>query len=1273
MALTSVERRFLEQLRQTDKDSGPTTTEGAISQAFGPDAVLPEIDDTPMWRKMVESPYNPLNIIQEHVFTPLAAAASEPVRSGSESIERGDVGMGQALQEALQSGIPLLTAIKGLTQYQPGTERREEYEQWEAPKYVKGVAETLPWFAIPTAGAMQGALSGGPKIAQLAGKALTPAVLGERAVGAVVGGAGRVASKAIKRAVPQIAKPTDVFAAPANEIIERQITVDDFVHRISRWFGRNPVTKEATELVGGKAATVGTTQAVEDVTARSLLLHTRVMETLLNARPVMLSKLRMTHPDPVALFGVDDLGRALKVKPRVAGASKLMADIAEHPAKYVLDERQLTYIKEVHRIEDTVLDAMRREGININELGFDEFSHYVHRKVIGKVVDGKLIEKAKGISPRIGGKQSFEKARYFEDAIEGFEKDNPLIYSGNLEDILDHYIRGAAKKIADQRTAKALESYGVKPLTRAYGMFPAEMEAAKVSAARYGAAKKLQQLANRSARGEKLPEASIKSVERYFPEEAARLRAGGKGLVKEAKALEESLKGPYWEARAARTKAMDVARQPAYGTEGTIAHPAFQGKIYPMEVAETINRYYDDIGIKALRSASTLSGEMRTLIAAADFSAMFIQGLPIMVRHPKAWAKAAAMSFRAFKSQGTYQKYLLKNAATINERTYYGGYTGGFEFTEAMPALQKTAATAGRVVGGAKGAKAGQAAIRQTYGRFEASFGSFGDVARNEMWKGMKSLAKDEQQLMELARHLDRMTGVMSSKALGIGPTQRSFESAFLFFAPRYTRATLSLIGDVFRGGMSGAEARKALASMLTGGAAMYAGAAEALGQEIKLDPRPSKYGGDGAQFMTMEVTDPVTGEVRHVGIGGAMLGTLRFLADLTSAAIEDPERLDLEHMNRVDNPFMKFMYQRTSPLTGAITELVEKKNYFGEPFEDKWDYAQFLLEKFTPIAAQSLLMEPGGFSPSTLVTEELGLRTFPQSDWERRDVFRDKLAQEVFGMPWDELASPTGPGKLAQRKLEQSSPELQAMTDRADEKSATMARGEGKIWNTWYKEGEQVETYYREIITKAAEEFSATRDGVTFRDKVNEAESNRRAMYTVRDKNPEFAEVKAYFNEPLDEKTLAQMNPLDRARREYYNLMYGPGMYDEYGNYNFAEADAREDDFTRQYGPQAVAYIEEYKTSKWNEPSALKALRRARSLLDPYWELESQIWAKLPPQAKELSDQIKIIERTDPERAKQLLTPQILWARRLSALLRSQMKKSDPEIKAALDIFYSY
>jgi len=1267
---------YRQQFRQRIKSLSPEDRQSVLerSQTESPNTQLsPSLGktDAPLWQSALETISKPFELIQEHVFTPLAAGVQAP-----------------AFEEGIQPW-QLLGPLGALAAYQPGQEGREEYEKWMAPTWetglttphvkvgsfemgggplnisTKNILEEAPWFAIPT-GAGVAARMG--KVAQAGGRFSKAASVAEKVakpVAAVEKAVTYPISKPLEILSEKIApKFTKLFAAPSNEMIEKQLTNVDWQKKVAQWFGRKPVGKQVVELLGGKAATVGSTQAVEDVTARALLIGARVQETLLNHRAVGLAKLRGLHPDPVNLFGIDEATGFAKItaKDGFKGASKHINDIAEHPHKYNLTPTQKGYIDEIHKVEDLVLEAMKKEGIDVNLLKFDEFSHWVHRVVKGKVVDGKLVEVSKGMG-RIGSKQSFEKTRFYDTALEGIE--NGLVYSPNLEQSLDLYIQSAAKKIADKRIADMVAPFGAKPLERAYAKAAPVMEEARKTAAQLGAAKNLIKATNRAIRGEKLPENTISAIERKLPELGKELRAAGadktklKSLLTKAKKTEQSAKEPYWVAKSAKAKTMEMARTPSYGTEATIQHPAFQGKIFPVEVADEITKYWADKGFKPLQVAAQISGEMRTLVAAADFSAMFIQGLPGIFKHPKAWAQGAVMSFKAFKNPANYQKYLVKETQNITDRVYAGGYAGGFEYMEAMGALQRQM---GKVAG-----RTGKEAVRQSYGRFEAAFGSFGDVARNEMWKALKGSTKNADELAELARHLDRMTGVMSMKGIGIGASQRDFEAAFLFFAPRYTRAGFALIGDVFKGGLTGRETRKALGSMMAGGMALYVGTCAALGQEPELDPSTGR-------FMTVKITDPLTGNMRHFGVGGMMTSLIRFGADAAATTIENPEDLFIPfkngQLNRFDNPFIKFMFSKSAPLTGFMTGMIEGKNYFGEPFENMGDYMKFMGEQVLPIAVQQTVMEEGGATPTGLIGEMAGMRTFPRSDWEKRDDLRDKLALDNFGVDWDTLGKTKG--ELYQRQLEQN-PELKEAMQRARESGAKMARGEGKVWDEWRKDGDAVESMYRDSIMLASKEYEAIGDGVTFREKVNEIAAIRRAQYKAREQNPDYAEVYQFFNEPFDPKEAKDMHPLDVARKTYYDMMYTDDIYDQYGNYLFDEAKRREKLFLDRFGQQSLDYVKEFMGAKWDEPMSMKVLREAQTILKPYWEIESQVWSKYDPQLRQIAEQIKILEQTDPRQAKMIAVryPQILMARKMIAQYKKMLKMRNPDIQWALDRFY--
>ncbi len=176
--------------------------------------------------------------------------------------------------------------------------------------------------------------------------------------------------------------------------------------------------------------------------------------------------------------------------------------------------------------------------------------------------------------------------------------------------------------------------------------------------------------------------------------------------------------------------------------------------------------------------------------------------------------------------------------------------------------------------------------------------------------------------------------------------------------------------------------------------------------------------------------------------------------------------------------------------------------------------------------------------------------------------------------------------------------------------------------------------------------------------------------------KQEEFAIIKEQFETPLTEEQRAGMQPQKLLYRDYNELMYADDMFDEFGEYRFDEADRRRNLFSQQYGIEALNSVEMViGERRADEPTAVKMLRQARLVLQPYWEIERLIWSHLPPQLKQISDQIRVIERTDPRRAKMMLFnyPQIVLARRQIALHKRQLKATNPEIARALDTFYRF
>ncbi len=616
------------------------------------------------------------------------------------------------------------------------------------------------------------------------------------------------------------------------------------------------------------------------------------------------------------------------------------------------------------------------------------------------------------------------------------------------------------------------------------------------------------------------------------------------------------------------------------------SHPVFKNTFFPKEVVELTEKVLGEKGQNWVRDLGMVSGVSRMLTAALDFSAPFIQGLSVLGHNPVAWTKAVGKQFEFFIDPRNMYKYMTTpEAMTIRtQRALYGGSTSTFEFFEALSPLQKMIEKIPSV------GKFGKKLIGQTYGRAEAAFTGFGEVARNEMWKALRRPNMANDQLRELARTVDRMTGVMSTEALGIGISQRDVESAFMFFAPRYTRASLAFVGDLFRGGMTGAEARKSVAALTAGGMSFYAGTCAVLGQTPEFDPRSAK-------FMTVEIDN------QRVGIGGILYGLMRLGAGVVGTAATNPTDLFQPFkggvLNRFDNPFLKFMYQRTAPLTSmGISAVVEQKNYFGEPFESPADWARFMAEKVTPIAMQSVM--PWEKQKGTLpvfLSEISGGRTFPKSAWEFREEARDRIAQERFGQTYATL------NKLQQKEID-SEPEIESLQEEADVRTAQIG-GVSYDFLRWRQERDDARLTYEQDLWQAQKAVDVgLLTPLDFRQRLQDAGTGLGKTYEHINRNPAYKEVMAKLEEPKD------------VSKEYIgDLVYDYlneariSFEDEYGIFDYDAYDEFKEKLRQTYGDEVIQYTESrIEQSHKTLPPLAQEYYKAQKVLKPYWAVKGEV-----------------------------------------------------------------
>lgn len=666
------------------------------------------------------------------------------------------------------------------------------------------------------------------------------------------------------------------------------------------------------------------------------------------------------------------------------------------------------------------------------------------------------------------------------------------------------------------------------------------------------------------------PEQSAKEAGKFAVPEAedyaltmSRLSQNIQDRLSQARAEMKVIATEY---KAARYKATHAAL-----TEGRIANiPAFMNHIFPdvrddttgqvimtgREVADRITKIYTPEKVaKALQVASEVSRAGVTLKAALDFSWSFLQGSLVLGHDIGMWAR------------GKPSNIWLKSTKAMLKAFFKPETAGQLDAT--MPDLARRAASVGVALERESefietghldkllrkipaGSFIGEI-FQQTYGRAAASFSAGGKTARLLMFEQMeKSWVKNGGSPVELGEFVNKLTGVVSSKELGVSASRRAIESAVLF-APRYTRAYLMLTRDLLRGTMTGAEARRSMAGMLTGGLAAYVTLCAALGQEPKLNPAPKDLGGDGGQFMTFNING------NYIGVPGFWYSAIRAMAAVGAAAEKAPERL--LSLDR-DNPIVNFWMGRTSPLTGLTRDIVTGRDFLGNRLDsgDKWfaDVSAYLLT----VSGQNLIQGDPQGRFDRFGAEIFGLRAFQQSDWDKLRDIRDGYAVADFQKPYQQL-------NLEQRdQLVKKHPDYAQMADKAKD-SMVLERGEDKdIWLAAAKEQGQA-MYNAQMQEVAMGLLTGQIDYKTYLDAAN----NYRKMYSgqkwmlryITDQaSPESA---TEFQQYLAENS----TPEDNALSRYLDIVGKPAMLGGVPDWDATEAKSREfmnglDAATRDY-----------------------------------------------------------------------------------------------------------
>jgi len=719
-----------------------------------------------------------------------------------------------------------------------------------------------------------------------------------------------------------------------------------------------------------------------------------------------------------------------------------------------------------------------------------------------------------------------------------------------------------------------------------------------------------------------------------------------------------------------------------------VPQPAFSGRLFEREVAESIMKMLGQQNTNQLLSVtSELSSVIRLGSLTLDWGFPLLQGAMIAANAPRAWIRSSFHSLKALALPKTRYDYLAKADSQEVIRLFGGRLQlGSNEFLEALQPgtisrrsgiIQRYAAKAPSIV---------RSTVEQTFGRAGASFDVFFDVARIEMAKGfMPAIKSGQLGVAEVASHINKMSGVLSSRALGVSATQRELESALLFLAPRWTRAVTGMVGMSLQGGWEGQQAFQALTKFFAGTTLLYVGLATALGKPIKLDPRDRADGGDGAEFMTVEMGGS------HIGFGGKPISMARLLFRMRS----DPT-------NAMDHAFRWYRGQG-APAMAIGSDIFTGETYLGDPLrspEGTWDLSEVAKKEGTrlfPFWAQALIEDPR-WPDLGLAGEFLGMRSWPLPAYEKRDNIRDELTaslpisvlmpdqrkrmeQEGIDEPtWDIL---TPAQKL---RVKQGRTGIPAIDDRI----AELERAEARAEEDAEKRGEVHITQYFDSIEDNIADLEDTAMKGQRAVLASEGSPREFLKQVMRPALTTYAGINGniFDKEGFNARAIKELDEgrerairggkfvseAEQARMEYIQLVVGNDeLVNDIGDYNFKEAEKIRQRLESKYGVDVMRDVEEAFQNNKNMPSLYRNWIADREKITPYWELKENYLARVPGARtiSDLLDQAEIrVDYAQKERLKR--HPAILRMNSYVRKQRQMMRMRNPEVDALL-YFWGY
>jgi len=998
-----------------------------------------------------------------------------------------------------------------------------------------------------------------------------------------------------------------------------------------------------------------------------------------------------------------------------------LGDVMERFGSFNLNEAELGLIKVADELIDAYAGAAVREGVDVPFLIFGKGEHYFPRIVtaIKDIQNHRSWVSGGGV----GAKPSFTRTRLHEFVEEAIQNDVKYLGVGSrtpISDILETYMKSMMKTRMDKRLANGLRPMGTL-LKERYPVELARRAVHTLNFVRIG--KHAVRNLNDAFHGKRLASAEIGTIARFSPELGERLRAVNKltSMEEMIKAIDPTLERALRSQRISQQRRLQlhdiaqektqwlklqrakrdtqlleiknaadfmleeakmVAREAASVRKQAIArvarplglapipHPAFSGRLFPQEMVDRVVKELNPEVNSLLQNVGDVGNLMRLGSLTLDAGFPLIQGLMVLPRAPITWVKAVKESFMALIDPKVQQAFIANptNQATL---AFFQGriHLGSNEFTQAIQAgVGQRPGIALRI---AERVPLAGATLKHVFGRAQASFETFFDVARVKMAEGFIPMVNSGRaNLDEVASFVNKMTGVTSSRGLGVSATQIEVEASAFFLAPRYTRATFALMADAFQGGFRGDQARKSLGAFFGGTAAAYVGMAYALGQEPKLDPRATSDGGDGGRFMTVEIGG------QHIGLGSKPYSMIRTLIKMGGDPVNAPYYAK------------RFLRSGSAPVTGAAADIITGRTFMGEPVGFNIDGFRHIGGRFLPFWVEAIINDTPRPGPAGVGAELAGLRSWPIQVHERRDVVQDDMAsffpvrelttdqvremdnQGLDRPTWDILSisqqRKVGLGKTGISDIDSRAEELNGLIEKA--KLIQQQRGEESV-TAFFQDRESVKTEWEEESKKYALAVTEGRQTPEWFLGQMAQLNNRIAGLNedIFDPNGDHAEAHDFFKERQRQGDFVPL--ADVARDEYIaELISTDELEDRDGNYLFENAEQRKRELEQKYGLNIISEIEESFLLGKKTPALWRFWIRDRERLRRYWKLKDD-YLRRNPQARSANAAMERARNTGNLRVEQNLKNHSAIRRmnRELTILKQELRRRDPEMDSLL------